>query len=1103
MKLTIMILIVTLLHVHASSFGQKITLNVKNETLMNILDEVQKQSGYDFLYSSKSLNHGKRVSLRVANKDLKEVLELLLDNQNLQYEIDRNTVLIKPRTAVPVLETRVIERASQQQQTISGTVKNKEGLPLDGVTVQVKGTSVGTATDAQGRYSLTVNSTVRTIVFTLVGYKPLEFVLKGSNTVNVELEADVSALEEAVVVAYGTQRKASIVGAITTVKTDDLKVPVSKISTSLAGQMAGVVSVQGSGEPGSGASFWIRGVGSFGANNSPLILVDGIERPLDLVDPEDVESFSILKDATATAVYGVRGANGIVLITTKRGRQLDKPIINTRLEKGILSPTSLPKLANASQWIDYYNDINFEGSNRYAYPQELKDLYVNKVDPDLYPNVDWMHEIFKERTTMDRLNINVTGGGEKITYFVSGSYIAENGIFKPQKSPNYDPSVNYDKVNFRSNVDIKLTPSTDLGLSLSNQYETKNRLGVDMGTMYEMVLHTTPIAIPTVYSDGTHAQPLVGQNPYYALNSRGFSQDFWNNAQSLVNLTQDFSNLLLQGLKANAKFSWDAFNGSTLDKRKNPATYYATGRDSEGNLILHKNADGSDYLSLARSNRGERAINFESSLMYDNLFADKHRVGALFLFSMRERTNNFPGDYIAAFPYRNMGIASRVTYNYADKYFIEGNFGYNGSENFAPGHRFGFFPSLAIGYMLSEEEFFKNALPSVNLLKLRGSMGEIGNDQIGGNRRFAYNSEMAWTGGYHFGSTGQQWVGGIATGHPGNPTVSWESAIKKNIGFELGMWSKLNIIADYFFERRDGIYILQESVPSVVGINVKQYVNLGKMQNQGVDASLEYSHNTENVTMRVRGNFTYNRNKKLYDDRPTPIWAYQTEVDQRLYQQRGLVAMGLFQSEDEIASSPAQKFSTVKPGDIKYKDINGDGVIDSYDYIAIGDTHIPEVNYGFGASVGYKGFDLSVFFHGVDNVTRIIGGGPLYGQSGNILVYGQIYSDVADKRWSIRNPDPNAEYPRLSMVENRNNTQSSTYWQRDMSFLRLKNLEFGYNLPSKWTDPIKMSSIRLYIQGQNVFTFSKFKLWDPELGTSYGGIYPQMRVFNFGLNVIL
>ena len=792
-----------------------------------------------------------------------------------------------------------------------------------------------------------------------------------------------------------------------------------------------------------------------------------------------------------------------VLITTKRGRKSEKPIINARFERGVLQPTRLPKLANASQWIDYYNDISFEGSSRYAYPQELKDLYVNKVDPDIYPNVDWMQEIFKNTTTNDRLNVNITGGGEVVRYYVSGSYLRENGIFKPNKSPNYDPSVDYDKINFRSNLDIRLSPSTELSLNLSNQYETKNRLGVDMARMYEMVLHTTPIAIPTVYSDGTHAQPLVGQNPYYALNSTGFSEDFWNNAQSLVSLTQDFSDLVTEGLKANVKFSWDAVNESTLDKRKNPATYYATGRDSEGNLILHKNADGSDYLSLARSNRGERTLNFESSLTYERLLVEKHRVGGLFLFSMRQRTNNFPADYIAAFPFRNIGIASRVTYSFDDRYFVEGNFGYNGSENFAPGKRFGFFPSLALGYIISNEKFFSELLPTINLLKIRGSWGEIGNDQIGGDRRFAYNSEMAWTGGYHFGSTGQQWRAGIATGHPGNPNVSWESAIKKNIGLELGLFNKLTVNADYFSEKREGIYILQESVPSVVGVNVQQYVNLGRMQNQGVDASIEFSHQRGDFAFQGRGNFTYNRNKKLYDDRPTPIWAYQTEVGQRLYQQRGLVALGLFESEEEIANSPEQKFSTVHPGDIKYKDINGDGVIDSYDRIAIGHTHIPELNYGFGASMSYKGVDVSAFFHGVGNVTRIIGGGPLYGQSGNILVYGQIYADVADNRWSARNPNANATYPRLSMTQNTNNAQESTFWQRDMSFLRLKNVELGYSLPEKWVKSVRLATVRFYVQGQNVLTFSKFKLWDPELGTSYGGIYPQMRVFNFGLNIIL
>lgn len=1102
MKVLIAILIMTMMQVKASTYGQEVTLNIKNGALIDILDEIQRQTSYDFLYNGNLIKKNKRLSVRASKKDFREVLNELLSESGLTYELKMNTVFIKQRKELPS-KTIALATSIQQKRSISGQVSGPGGEALEGVTVTIKGSTIGTTTDKAGHYKLDIDQDHKTLLFSLVGFTAQEVRIAAADEINVSLQASVNDLDEAVVVAFGTQRKASVIGAITTLSPNKLKVPVTKISSSLAGQMAGIVSVQGSGEPGTGAAFWIRGVSSFGANNRPLILVDGIERPLDLVDPEDVESFSILKDATATAVYGVRGANGIVLVTTKRGKKMSKPIINARVERGVLRPTSLPKLASASQWIDYYNDINFESSSRIPFPQEIKDLYVNKVDLDIYPNVDWMHEIFKNNTTNDRLNVNVTGGGDFIKYYVSGSYLSENGIFKPQKTPNYDPSVNYDKINFRSNLDIKLSSSTELSLNLSNQYETKNRLGVDMGAMYEMVLHTTPIAIPTQYSDGTHAQPLVGQNPYYALNSTGFSEDFWNNAQSLVGLTQDFSNLVTKGLKANVKFSWDAFNGSTLDKRKNPATYYATGRDSEGNLILHKNADGSDYLSLGRSNRGERTINFESSLTYENLFAERHRVGGLFLFSMRQRTNSFPGDYIAAFPYRNMGIASRVTYSFMDRYFIEGNFGYNGSENFAPTKRFGFFPSLALGYIISNEQFFEPLLSTVNLLKIRGSMGEIGSDQIGGDRRFAYNSEMASTGGYHFGSTGQQWRDGIATGHPGNPNVSWESALKRNIGIELGMFNKLTINADYFSEKREGIYILQESVPSVVGVNVKQYVNLGKMENKGVDASLEFTHQSGDFVFQGRGNFTYNRNKKLFDDRPTPIWGYQTEVGQRLYQQRGLVALGLFQSDADIANSPVQKFGNVRAGDIKYKDINGDGVIDSYDNIAIGDAHIPEINYGFGASASWKGIDVSAFFHGVSNVTRIIGGGPLYGQSGNILVYGQIYSDVADNRWTTSNPNPNAEYPRLSMTGVSNNAQASTYWQRDMSFLRLKNLEVGYTIPKRLTERVKLSTVRLYTQGLNVLTFSKFKLWDPELDTSYGGIYPQMRVFNFGLNIIL
>jgi TonB-linked SusC/RagA family outer membrane protein len=1040
-------------------------------------------------------------------KKVKEHTYLLLDEKTNPIAID------KPLEHLPNYPTgsgmKMIEIAGRKIREVSmmnadipitGRVTDEKGEVLPGVNIMIKGTTRGVSADASGNYSMTVPEGEVTLVYSFVGFITQELILGNRKTLDVILRPDNQNLEEVVVVAFGTQRKESIVGAISSVSASDLKVPVSKLSNALAGQIAGIVSVQGSGEPGSGSSFWIRGISSFGASNTPLILVDGIQRSMDLVDPEDIESFSILKDASATAVYGVRGANGIVLITTKKGKYSDKPTITTRYERGFLAPTRLPKLANANQWMDYYNDINYDANGSTPFPDHVKQKYLSGEDPDLYPNVDWMKTIYKDATTSNRLNLNVSGGGKIARYYVSGSYYNENGLFNPVVTKSYNPSVSYNKFTFRSNLDVDITKSTELSLNLSNTYENKNRLGVDMSTMYNMVITTPPISIVPYYSDGTHAQPLVGSNPYYSLNSTGFSQDFWNTSQSLMSLTQDLSDFVVPGLKFNVKFSWDATNESTLDKRKNPATYYATGRDENGELVLHKNLDGSDYLTLYRSNRGTKTTNLESSLNYDNAFGD-HRIGGLFLFTRREHTNNFPTDYILAFPYRNIGIAGRFTYAFQNKLFFDGNFGYNGSENFAPAHRFGFFPSVGVGYNLSKEKFFQTLFPSVNLMKFRGSHGYIGNDQIGGNRRFAYNSEMQYSSSYTFGTTGQKDISGISTGNPGNPNVAWEEAIKSNIGFELGIWDRLKLQVDYFSERRDGIYILQQSVPSVVGINIAQYVNLGKMANRGVDGSIEYSYVKGDWLLSARGNFSYNRNKVIYNDAPTPIYAYQDIAGQAYNQQFGLVSLGLFNSVADIENSPVQKFGSVVPGDIKYKDINGDGVIDSYDRIAIGRTTIPEISYGFGLSAKYKQFDLSAFFQGVGNVTRIISGDPVQGPSGSILVNGQILADAAEKRWSLHNQNPNAEYARMSLAYNENNRQASTFYQRDMSFIRVKNAEIGYTIPKSIVNKARISTVRIYAQAVNLFTISKFKLWDPELNASYGNIYPQMRTVSFGANL--
>ena len=917
-----------------------------------------------------------------------------------------------------------------------------------------------------------------------------------------EWKPKTAELDEVTIVAYGKQRKVSVIGAINTISTDELKSPVGKLSNSLAGQLAGIVVMQRSGEPGAGADFWIRGINTFGANNKPLVLVDGVERELDLVDAEDIASFSILKDATATALYGVRGANGIVLITTKRGVE-SVPRISAKVEYGLANPVRLSKLANASQWIDYYNDISLESSGRLAIESAERAMYLNGTDPDLYPNVDWIKTIFKDHSNMTRANINVTGGSPKVRYYVGGSFYTEGSIMNVVDTKRYDASMRYDKFNFRSNIDINITSSTELGLSLSNQYEIKNRPAASLSNLYAFTILTPPISTPTIYSDGTIALPTVGYNPYNYLNTSGYSQDFSNNAQSLISVTQDFSKFVTPGLKANIKFSWDAFNGSTLNRVINPTTYHAIGRDENGDLIFINNNNGSNYMTLNRTNSGSRTINFEASANYDRLFLKKHRVGAMFLFNMRNYTDNFPGNYIAAFAHKNIGIAGRITYSYEDKYFTEFNFGYNGSENFSPQKRFGFFPSVAAGYMISNESFWDNLRSIIHILKIKGSYGEIGNDQIGGNRRFAFNSEMnGYTDGYTFGTNpGNGYISGIATGVPGNENVSWEKAKKANIGVEIGFIDKLKFQLDYFYEKRSGIYIQQESVPSIVGLNVTQYVNLGEMRNQGFDGSMEYEQRFNDWYVSARANLTYNRNKKLYDDKPTPIWPYQSEAGFAYRQQRGLVALGLFESEEDIANNPKQTFGNVRPGDIKYKDINGDNVIDAYDKVAIGYTDVPEISYGFGLSVGWKGFDASVFFQGVGHVTRIIGGAAFYGSSDNIKNTGQIYSEVADQRWSERNPNPNAKYPRLSMSKVENNLQPSTFWQRDMSFIRLKNAELGYTVPKHLYKQLGISTIRLYAQGVNLLTFSKFKLWDPELASDYGNVYPQMRTINFGLNI--
>ena len=1009
--------------------------------------------------------------------------------------------------------------ALAQMHEVQGTVTDEDNMPVPGAYVVVKGETRGALTDDKGRFTIQVKPSDKLVV-SFLGYEDKEVAVGNQSVINIQLEPQSNMLEGVVMVAYGTQRKASVIGSIATVDVEQLQVPVGQLSTGLAGKLAGVVAVQHSGEPGSSAEFWIRGVNTFGENSYPLILVDGVERSMDLVDTEDIASFSILKDATATALYGVRGANGIVLITTKRGAEA-KPKISVKMETGVTSPTRLPEMASAEQFIDYLNTmqpgmIDDYSRSMYLASDAIRSQYVNPEAgeglamirySDLYPNVNWMNEIFKETANTSKINISVTGGTRNVRYYAGGSYYFEDGIFNVEANDRYNSQMNYRKFNFRTNVDINITESTILGMDLGTQFTSKNQPGASLSDIYAYAMQISPIGFPKVFSDGTLSNPENGSNPYNLINNMGYAVTNSQNAQTTVSLTQDFSEILLEGLKAKIQISWDAKSNTTYTNVIRPRIYYLSwNKDLGGYEYALQGNSGTGYINTSSSGvSGQTILNVEASANYERSFASSHRVSGMFLYYIRQRSNINPGSYWYTFPYKSMGIAGRATYSFKDRYFAEFNFGYNGSENFSHGHRFGFFPSGAVGYIISNEPFWAGMKDVISLFKIKASIGKVGNDQIGGNRRFGYNTTMDTSGisGFSWGLVNPVYTGGVAVGDIGNPGIVWEEALKRNAGIEMNFFKdRLKIQFDYFNDYRSGIFIERQSMPSAVGLRKTQYINIGEMRNAGFDASAQFDWQFQNgLNVSARGNYTFNRNRREYDDKPDQVWAYQNTAGFANGQQRGLIAEGLFMSQEEIDAWPKQTFGAVEPGDIKYRDVNGDGQVDAYDVVPIGYTNVPEINYGFGLSLGWKGIDASVFFSGMSHVTRIIGGYNLYGGAAtNVLVQGQIFADVAEKSWSVTHR-ADAEYPRFSTETPANNLRASTYWQKDMSFLRLKNAELGYTIPKKFTQRLNIATMRVYLQGVNLLTFSKFKLWDPELSSSYGNVYPLTRNVSLGLNL--
>ena len=989
----------------------------------------------------------------------------------------------------------------KSSQTVQGTVTDAAtNEPVAGAQVWIKDSSYGTLSDSQGRYTIKYEGKYATLCVSFFGYEDAFVELTGKDqNADISLKAGNLAIEETVVVGYGTQKKASVVGAISTISPDQLKAPVAKISTLLGGQVSGIISYQNNGEPGSGSTFWIRGVSSFSGGNTPLCLVDGVERSIDLVDPNDIKEFSVLKDASATAIYGVRGANGVILITTHSGTE-SKAQVTAKYEVGAVSATKIPQVCSAQQYMEMMNDA----AGYEYYTPEVMQKHLSGVDPDLYPNVNWMDKIFKPMSTSHRANVQITGGNSTVKYYVGGGYYSEGGLYKEDSSVKYGTEMRYTKYNFRANVDIQVEKNTTLNLNLATIFEQRNKPGTESNQIFQYSLLVPGVLFPEKYSTGETAGMAV--NPYAMVTETGYRQSFDNNAQALVGLTHDLG-WLTQGLKANAKVSFDAYNAHWFDHTRAYDCYYATDRDEEGNLILEQSKTGSQTLDYRKGGSGNRRLYIEASLNYARSFG-RHNVTGLFLFQQSSRSllGDSAGSSQYSLPYRNQGVAGRLTYNFDNRYFFEFNAGYNGSENFSPGKRFGFFPSVALGYLISEEPWWGSMKNVVDMLKVRGSWGLVGNDQIGGNRRFIYLGTIAGSGSAYFG-TGVQGHSGIKEGDISNPNVSWEVAEKADIGVDLSLFGKLKVQADVFKEHRSGIFLSRKSLPYFSGISVTPYVNMGEMDNSGFDLSVDYHHRIGEVMVTGKGTYTFARNVLVNCDEAAYEYPYLNSTGQAYWQPFGYVSDGLFQSQAEIDAHADQSLFNPQPGDIRYVDLNGDGVINTNDRKAIGYRDVPEIYYGFGASVEWKGIDFAVFFKGVDHVSL-----NMMSQA-KLLVTGitstdgrpetsNMISDLYGNYWTPERP--NAKYPRLTYLnESTNNTQVSDFWTRDASYISLQNVELGWTLPAKWTARMRMSAFRVYLQGQNLLRFSKFDLWDPNL-TGSGGVtvfsYPTTRVISFGIS---
>ena len=1002
--------------------------------------------------------------------------------------------------------------ASRQQEpdsgdaiNVIGNVSDENGEPLPGATIILKGNNdVHAIADIDGNYSLTVPDRWAILEISYIGFVSQEVQVGNRRVVNVVLAEDIGQLQDAVVVAYGQQKKESVVASIAAIEPEKLKVGTTRsLSNNLAGTVAGVLAVQRSGEPGyDNSTFWIRGISTFqSAGGDPLVLVDGIERDINNIDPEEIESFSVLKDAAASAVYGVRGANGVILINTKRG-EIGKPKVTIKAEFAGTTPVQLPDYIGAADYMQLMDDILVESGESPLYTDRIAKTRAG-YDPDLYPDVNWIDAISKDWASNQRVTAEVSGGNNVLAYSLVAAFYNEQGILTRDPSREWDPSIKLQRYNVRSNVDINITKTTKFRVNIGGYLQDRNSTSQDISLIWSRAFRALPFSFPTRYSSGEI--PAGNESNVWAMATQmGYKTTSESKIETLFSLEQDLK-FLTKGLRIKGTFSFDRYSSGTVTRSTTPDFYSpAQSRNEDGTLSLTRTSAGSNTLGHSASGAyGNKRLYLELAVNYDRTFAGKHAVSGMLL---AQRSNYDKGDKL---PYRNQGIAGRAAYTFDDRYVAEFNFGYNGSENFAPGQRYGFFPSAAIGWVISEEPFMARAKRVLSTFKIRASYGQTGNASLSG-RRFAYLSTVTddydTLNMYNWGVEAGHGLTGMAEGDFGVPDLTWEKVNKANVGLELGFFDGVfDMSIDVFDERRNNIFMERTSVPLTTGLIKAPWQNFGKVKNQGAEVSLNFRKQFRNgFFLGIMGTFTYAHNEILEMDEPkSVIGTNRARTGHSVNQIFGYEALGLYTEEDFVNAAegilnpnlPENTLGPVRPGDIKYKDVNGDGKIDVYDQTAIGGTEDPEIVYGFGLNMAYKNFDFGVLFQGTGRTYRMLSSNILPGQSQQ---YYNVFSNYKD-RWTVENPSQDVFYPRLTYGANSNNMEASTWWLKNMSFLRLKNLEIGYSLPRKWAERSFISSARIFVRGTNLLTFSSFKLWDPELDSSDGGKYPLMMSISGGL----